>query len=95
MNNTPSKILNKIKREQLSTPEGLREFLNNLELEHTQHTQETVRPTVDDVVSSSFDYDDIMHYLKIETQDHKPMDIDSRKTHRMAKWCRMFLIQKY
>jgi hypothetical protein len=68
----------------------LNDYFNNL-----QNNEETIAPTIDDVVSSAFDYDDIMHYFKIETQDHKPMDIDSRKTHRMAKWCRMFLDQKY
>ena len=91
--NRSEAIINKIKqREQLSTPKGLREFLNSIEMEHTQ---ETVSPTIDDVIGMTFNYDDIMHYLSIETQQHTPGDQDAARLRRVAILCRMLLDLEY
>ena len=91
--NRSEAIINKIKqREELSTTQGLRKFLNSTAMEDTR---ETVSPTVDDVIGMSFNYDDIMHYLNIETQQHTAGDQDAARLRRMAILCRMLLDLEY
>jgi hypothetical protein len=75
-----------------TTTAELRKFLNTTDFEDTQ---ETVSPTIDDVTGMNFDYDDIMHFLKIETQAHTPTEQDARRTRRVAILCRMFLDLEY
>jgi arginine repressor len=93
MKNNAEAIFNQVKqREELSTPDELRKFLNTTDFEDTQLT---VSPTIDDVVSMTFNYDDIMHYLKIETQGHAPTEQDAARLRRVAILCRMFLDLEY
>ena len=66
----------------------LRKFLNSDELDDTEERR---NPSIDQVMGDKFDYDDIMHYLKIETQEHKPLDTDARRLRRVAILCRMLL----
>jgi hypothetical protein len=68
----------------------LRKYLTQLDNSTT-----TADPTVDDVVSTRFSYEDIVHYLKIETTSHIPGEYNNQTTHRIAKWCRLFLEQGY
>ncbi len=70
----------------------LRQFLDEI---MNNPKEEVYQPTIDEFVGTQFNYDDIVHYLKFELDQHVPGQYDSYAIHRIAKWCRIFLEQKY
>lgn len=94
MKSRPETILKGIKEREEQTPmsDKLKKFLNSDEL---HGVEEHRHPSIDEVIGLNFDYDDIMHYLKIETQEHTPLEQDARRTRRVAILCRMFLELDY
>ena len=83
---------NTMKHSVSNSESDLRKILDEIQ---NNPREEVYQPTVDDFVSSEFKYDDIVHYLKFELDQHVPGQYDSYATHRIAKWCRLFLEQKY